>query len=350
MRNLMPYVEQREDGSRWVTADGRHLGLVNGVGPRGNPYIPGRNAQTDRIAATGFYEDGKRGIRRCTDPRLRLKDMENDGIDAEVIYGILGVVGRVSDRDVSNLMVRIYNDWLHDFCSHYPERHVGLASLPYEDVDAAVSESYRVAGLGFKGVELAGSVEMTPLCDPYWDPLWRALDDVNLPLHLHTAFPAPWDYPERFDGKTRRAVLFMLEGIFQIPSAKNLGAIIGAGIFDRYRKIRVVFGESGIGWIPYVLHRLDFEYEKAFRDLDLKLKPSDYWRQHCFATFQHDPVGIESLHNIGPETVMWGADYPHADGVWPGSAVSVFEFAQRLPHSTVHKIVCENAAKLYRLI
>src|SRR5262245_3192168 len=349
LRSRMPRVVQDENGPRWITADGRHFGFVNGVGPRGNPYVPGRNAQTDRMAATGLYEDGKKGIRRCTDPHLRLRDMEEDGIDAEVIYGILGVAGRVGDAGLFNVMEKIYNDWLRDFCSHYPDRHIGLASLPYGNIDQTVAEVYRAARLGFRGIELACSFDMEPLCLPAWGPLWRAVHEVDIPLHMHTALPCPWDYPERFEGRTRRAVLFMIEGIFQVPSARNLGAMIGAGIFDSYPNIRIVFGESGIGWIPYVLRRLDFEYDKAFRDLDLALKPSEYWHRHCHATFQHDPVGIELLSAIGDHTVMWGADYPHADGLWPGSTDSLTQEFHDLPESVVRNITCENAARLYRL-
>src|SRR5205085_3356685 len=53
LRSLMPYVVHETDRSYWTTHDGMFLGLLNGVGPRGNPYVPGRNAQTDRIASTG---------------------------------------------------------------------------------------------------------------------------------------------------------------------------------------------------------------------------------------------------------------------------------------------------------
>ena len=57
----------------------------------------------------------------------------NDGVDAEVIYGILGAAGRLNDKDAANEMLRIYNDWLKSFCSHYPDRHIGLACLPYAE-------------------------------------------------------------------------------------------------------------------------------------------------------------------------------------------------------------------------
>ena len=74
--------------------------------------------------------------------------MERDGVDAEVIYGILGAATRLNDPEAANEMFQIYNDWLVEFCRHDPSRYIGLACLPYGDIDAAVKEIYRVAKLG----------------------------------------------------------------------------------------------------------------------------------------------------------------------------------------------------------
>ena len=60
--------------------------------------------------------------------------------------------------------------------------------------------------------------------------------------------------------------------------------MMGAGVFERYPNIKVSFGESGVGWIPYALDRMDFEFEDRFRDL-MKLKPSEYWQRQYKATF-----------------------------------------------------------------
>jgi len=92
--------------------------------------------------------------------------------------------------------------------------------------------------------------------------------------------------------------------------------------------------ESGIGWLPYALDRMDFEYEGRFRDL-MKLRPSDYWRRQCKATFQFDPIGTKLVDDIGVETLMWGSDYPHTDGVWPESSKYIEEqFAGLAPKSS----------------
>src|ERR687887_2557509 len=350
MKERMPYVEDGPDGPQWVAKNGANFGLVNGVGPGGAKHVPGQNVRVDIMAAHGLYEDAKKGKYRCRDPHLRLKDMETDGVDAEVIYGILGTASKLNDVEASNEVLRIYNDWLKDFCSHYPNRQIGLACLPYGDIDAAVAEIYRVAKMGLRGLELSCSWDMEPMWHPVWEPLWKAVDEVNLPLHFHT-FPAvPPSQLDKATGPSRRAAFFTVVSGFQMNLVNILAAVIGAAVLERYPNVRISFGESGCGWVPYALDRMDFEWEDRFRDLGLKMKPSDYWRRQCKGTFQFDPIGTKLIDDIGVETLMWGSDYPHPDGVWPESSKYIEEQFGQLPAEVTHKIVCENAGKFYGLI
>jgi uncharacterized protein len=95
---------------------------------------------------------------------------------------------------------------------------------------------------------------------------------------------------------------------------------------------------------------MDFEYEDQYKDLPLKLKPSEYWRRQCKATFQYDRVGTKLIDEMGVETLMWGSDYPHPDGVWPESAKYISEQFKHLPDDVTQKMTCENAGRFYGLI
>jgi predicted TIM-barrel fold metal-dependent hydrolase len=182
---------------------------------------------------------------------------------------------------------------------------------------------------------------------PVWEPIWKAVNDVNLPLHFHT-FPAvPPGVMEKQTGLTRRAAFFTIVSGFQMNLVNILAAIVGAAVLERYPNVRIAFGESGIGWIPYALDRMDFEWEDRFHDLGLKMKPSDYWRRQCKATFQFDRIGTKLIDDIGVETLMWGSDYPHGDGVWPESTRYIDEQFGHLPPDVTRKIVCENAGRFY---
>ncbi|PYN91707.1 MAG: hypothetical protein DMD89_30005 [Candidatus Rokuibacteriota bacterium] len=350
MKDRMPYVVEGPDGPYWTTKKGAGLGLVGGLGSSGQKYVPGQNQRVDVMASTGLFADGRKGIRRPADPELRIADMERDGVDAEVMFGILGAATRLADHEAAPEMFRIYNDWLVDFCGHHPDRQVGLACLPYGDIEAAVAEAHRVAKRGLRGLELSCSWEMEPMWHPMWEPLWRAVNDVNLPLHFHTFPSLPQSVRDRQTGLTRRAAFFTSVAGFQMNLVNILAAVIGAGVLERYPNIRISFGESGIGWIPYALDRMDFEWEDRFRDLGLKMRPSEYWRRQCKATFQFDPIGTKLIDDIGVETLMWGSDYPHPDGVWPQSSKYIAEQFGHLPPDVVSKITCENAGKFYGLI
>jgi predicted TIM-barrel fold metal-dependent hydrolase len=349
LTDRMPFVEDGADGRYWTTKSGINMGLVGGVGSVGGKFVPGQNYRVDKMAETGLYEDAKTGVRRPGDPDQRIKDMDRDGVDAEIIFGILGVASRVRDPEAANEMLRIYNDWLKVFCSRYPDRQIGLACLPYGDIEAAAQEVYRVAKLGLKGLELSCSWDMEPMWHPVWEPLWKAVSDVQLPLHFHTFPSTPASQRASLAGDLRRKAQFTSVAGFQMNLINIIAAIIGAGMLERYPNMRVGFGESGIGWLPYALDRMDFEYEDRFRDL-IKMKPSEYWRRQCRATFQFDRIGAQLVDEIGVETLMWGSDYPHPDGVWPESSKYIDEQFAGLSPETVHKITCENAGKFYGLI
>ena len=350
LKAKMPYVTDGPDGPRWVAKNGAIFGLVGGVGASGQKYVPGKQLRVDIMAKTGLYDEGRKGVRRPGDPHLRIKEMDRDGVDAEVIYGILAAAARLNDREASNEMLRIYNTWLAKFCSHYPDRHIGLACLPYGDIDAAVAEVHRVAKLGFKGIELSCSWDMEPMWHPQWEPLWQAINEVGIPLHFHTFPSVSPAIRDKHSGLTLRALQYSNICMFQMNLANILTALMGRAVFERYPNLRIAFGESGIGWIPYVLDRMDFEFADQYHDLPLKLKPSEYWRRQCKATFQFDRVGTKLIDDMGAETLMWGSDYPHPDGVWPESTKYIDEQFAHLPTDVTRKLTCENARNFYGLV
>ena len=350
MKDRMPYVTDGPKGPRWVTKKGANLGLVNGMGSAGREYVPSRIHRSDRMAATGLYEDGKRGIRRLTDPELRLKEQERDGVQAEVLYGILGATRRLNDAEAAVELVRIYNEWLAGFCDAHPDRYAGLACIPNAPVEAAVEEMRRVIKRGgVRGLEIANSHDIVPLWDPQWNPVWEVANEAALPVHFHTVGERRPDF-EKLPPQLARVEHAVHISGFQMHIATTLMSVIFAGVLERCRNVKIVIGESGIGWIPYVLDRMDAEWEDQFKDLSLTMRPSEYWRRQCRATFQSDRIGIKLLDDLGHDTIMWGSDFPHPDGVWPDSSEFIERDLRHLPAEVRHKVVCENAGKLYGFI
>src|SRR5205823_9847224 len=110
---------------------------------------------------------------------------------------------------------------------------------------------------GHQGLELSCSWDMDPMWHPVWEPLWKAVEDVQLPLHFHTFPTTSPRAREGVSGQTRRAAMFTGVSAFQMGLINIIAALIGAGVLERHPRLKVSFGESGIGWLPYALDRMD---------------------------------------------------------------------------------------------
>ena len=111
-----------------------------------------------------------------------------------------------------------------------------------------------------------------------------------------------------------------------------------------------MLGECGIGWIPYVLYRIDQEYEDRLFHLNLSKKPSEFWHRQGYSTFQDEHLTPEIIQAVGEDNILWGSDYPHPDSVWPDSQKFIWRNLGHLDEGVRRKITCENAGKLYGLM
>lgn len=354
MKDRMPRVVDSPDGPRWVSKHGTgpgkgRAGFAGGVGSSGKKYVPGMNARADALAAEGIYSEESRLSCRLTDPDQRVKDQDRDGVQCEVIYGILGTLSFLNDDEASWEVCRIYNDWLADFCKAYPDRLIGLPVIPGNDVDAALEEFDRIRDYGFRGIELGTSDSMPGFYERQWDRLWAAVSETGTPVHIHGRGMA-WPSAPHWTEKERAAAHAAAVSTQPLTFAPMVAAILLGGALERYPDLRIVLGESGIGWIPFLLDRMDFEWEDGYRDdLDLTMKPSEYWRRQCKATFQYDEVGLHLIEFLGAETLMWASDFPHPQGTWPDSAEFIERQFGHLPEDVTQKIVAGNAVEFYGL-
>jgi predicted TIM-barrel fold metal-dependent hydrolase len=346
LKDRMPRVVDTPKGKAWVNHKGEHISYVAGVGTFGREYIPGSIHRADVMAAQGLYEDGKQGILRLSDPERRLRDQATDGIQAEVIYGILGVSNRIKDDDITAQAYQIYNEYAAELWRTHPDRFAGLACLPNHDAEMAAAEIRKAAKLGLRGAEFNVSTSRYLLWHPYWEPMWAAAEACNLPISFHT-LGVGTELPEDVDPKVQLAARATRLTQFQMAMAGPLAAVIFGGVLERHPGLKLVLAESGIGWIAYVLERMDYEWEDQFQGLDLTMKPSEYWYRQMYATYQQDEAGIRLLDTLGEDNIMWGSDFPHPDGIWPESQRYIQQQLAHLPEATRRKVVCENAAKLY---
>ena len=105
-----------------------------------------------------------------------------------------------------------------------------------------------------------------------------------------------------------------------------------------------------MSWLPYILDRMDEEYEDRYHQLNLSMKPSELWRRQGYSTYQHEPSVAVMIPLIGEDNIMWGSDYPHPDGIWPDSQKWIAEDLGSVNPAVQRKILCDNAGKLYGLL
>ena len=350
-RDRVPQRIETEQGKRWY-AQGRDLVEASQPGifrTIANSQLPTRGASKrfDRMHDAGFYD----GLPHPITPELRLKDQDLDGVDAEVIYGILGMGNLLGKGDLVRVVYQIYNTWVANFCKANPQRLVALACIPNDDPESAAAELRRTAKLGLGGADFNVSTAVKPIWHRDWDPLWAAAEECNMPISFHaTGVPVRMPSDEQmaldYAAPYRGTWLTML----QIAGGEFLSAIVFSGALERFPGMKFVLGECGVSWVPYVLARMDEEYDDQFRHLNFSMMPSDYWRRQGYTTFQHETILADVVPMVGQDNVMWGSDYPHADGVWPDSRQIIEADLGSMDPEARGKITCHNAGKLYGLI
>jgi uncharacterized protein len=345
----VPKVVTVDDRQFWV-ADGVELSGVAAVGSRGRPYSRGRWERADRMADTGLFTDD---TWRPANPEGRLQDQDRDGVSAEVLYGLFGVTATLPDQEFASLILLAYNDWLVEFCSAHPDRYIGLACLPAHDADAAVKEIVRTADLGLRGGVLDVKNGYRPIWHQDWDPVWEVAQDLDYPISFHSG-------ARRTNEATTLGLMAAPQGdsllsaaigmsLLQFNGSADYFGIIFGGALDRYPRLKIVLGESGIGWIPSLLERMDWQYANEFTGLGLQLTPSEYWDRQIYATFQSDRVGMQLIDVLGEDHVLYASDYPHPDGTWPDSQQIIDEQMSHLSDAALQKVIYGNAARLYHL-
>ena len=345
-KDVAPQIVETAQGKRWFS-EGRDLTDLHGFMVANiDPPPRGTWKTVDRMLDSGFYE----GPPHPTTPDLRVKDQDLDGVNAEVIYGILGIGWCVTDLELRSAIYGIYNSWAAGFHNAYPQRLFPLATLPNHDPEAAANELRRAAKLGLKGAELAAPSAVKPIWHKDWDPLWAAAQECATPLSFHeTGYPVRQPTDEQMAREYASEHMAIRLTCMQMAGAEFISSLVFSGALQRYPGMNFVLGECGVGWIPYVLSRMDKEYDDQFRHLDLTLNPSEYWRRQGFTTYQHEPGVANFVRYVGEDNVMWGSDYPHPDGTWPISRQFIAEDLAGVDETVRRKLTCDNVAKLYRL-
>ncbi len=330
----------REAGPRVVERGGNHLWYAGDrmLGPSGR--LPGFATALDRV---DVEDDGF----RPSNPVLRMQDMELDGIHASIVYGPGTLFGfPIADPELKKLVIRAWNDWAaEEFNSYMPDRLSALPVLPTTSPDDAVAELERALGLGHRGALLhAFEVDVA---DPAWDRLWAAASQADVPISFHIGGGS-----NRLDPMRGGWQIAGFAAIAPMQLDEPFALMIFSGALERNPKLKLVLAESGVGWLPYLVARMDATFEKhcvGHPEYSIVTRPSELFRRQVYATFEEEPFGPELIPLLGPENFMWACDYPHPDSTWPESRKAIEHALGKLAPDAVRKVTGENCRALYKL-
>ena len=340
--NWRPIIERDDHGYEHVLVDGKEILAV----PLGTLATPGSR----------FWDPGEfRGLDEAhpggSDPVSRLADMDAEGIDQAVLYPSIGLYfWALSDPKAATAIARSYNDWLASYCSIAPSRLFGAAMLPFQDPGEAAAELRRARDeLGFP----AAFVRPNPCCgrsisDRAYDCVWEAAVESGTAIGVHegSSVVLPTLGSDRpFNPLILHAVSHSFEQMLACAQ------LITFGTFERFPDLRVVFLESGGGWAPFWMDRLD-EQAESFGGFcpELRLKPSEYFARQCWISFEIEERTLAALAPlVGSDRVVWGSDYPHHDATFPGAVATLHRTISSMARDAKSRVLGLNAADLYRL-
>ncbi|MEB4209757.1 amidohydrolase family protein [Mycobacterium sp. 94-17] len=354
--------------------------------PMGKPRLDGGNyieepGTEGKPIAWWFYEDHKYSVKRliaaagfsadeisldgvtmdemrpgCWKPQDRIADMDLNGVEAQMCFpnyprfcGQLFMRGK--DKELSLLCVKAYNDFqVEEWAGESDGRLIPLCLIPLWDVGLAAEEVRRNAARGVKAVafsEIPPYLGLPSIYSGYWDPFFQACDETGTVVccHIGSGTKTPQtspDAPEAVAG----TIIF----------GNSVGAMadyLYSGIFARYPNLKVLFAEAQIGWIPYLLERIDDVWETHrgwSRSHEFTAeRPSSYYYEHIFSTFFKDAIGIKMLAEVGESNAIFETDYPHQDGTWPYSREQAAEQFGHLRQDQIDKLARGNAIRLLEL-
>ena len=285
------------------------------------------------------------------DPAARLRDMDADGIDAAVLFPSMGFyLPEIGDGALMAALCRAYNNWLADYCRAAPSRLFGVALLPLVDIDESVRELRRATErLGFRGAFVRPNPYAgRPIHHPVYDRLWDTAAGLGVPITVHEGLSdgIPTLGRDRFENPV---MLHVLSHPFEQMAA--CAGLIMTGVLDRHPSLKVAFLESGAGWLPYWLQRMDGHVETWERLVPaVRMKPSEYFRRQCvISTDPEDGDGVvESVVRlVGEDCLVWASDYPHPDAHFPGGVKESLGKMRGVPEPARGKIFATTAARVY---
>jgi predicted TIM-barrel fold metal-dependent hydrolase len=342
-----PHIVEPEPGVQGWEWEGRFYPLQFQGNVHTRRFRDGEAGRGDDLFAR-HYDDM---IPAAYDVHERVRAIDEDGVFAELLFPTFPRFGgnrflEALDRDLALACVQAWNDWMLDeWCAAYPDRFIPQTLIPLWDTALATREIERCAAKGSKGiifVENPYALGLPSFPSGHWDPVFAAASDTGLPLSMHIGTssgllsPSPDATP---------SVGIALCGV---NSMSALGDLIFSGALEAHPDCKIALSEGGAGWVPYVLERLDYTWQRSRYDgVACSRLPSEVFAQHFWVCMVADRYAIVNRHLIGIDKLMWECDFPHNDSNFPESRKVLADAVHDIPDDEARQIGELNARRLY---
>ena len=291
----------------------------------------------------------------------RLADMDANHVDVSICFP--NVLPRFcgqtflerEDKDLALLCVKAYNDWMIDeWCEGEGKgRLIPLTLIPLWDPVAAAEEVHRCANKGSFAVAFSENpyhLGLPSVHDEnnFWDPFFTACQETEtvICMHIGSSSKMPSTSPD---------APFSVSSTITFANAMgSMCDYILSGIFVRFPKLRIAYAEGQVGWMPYVVERMDKIWEErgdASFGIDLPNPPSSYIPNHIWGCIFDDEVGLKNRDIIGMNQICFEVDFPHADTTFPNTlkvATKICEEAG-LSEDEIYRLMRGNAIDCFGL-
>lgn len=355
-RDRAPKRVKMPDGMDAIVVDGNKphtIGVTRSVG---------MGQTSDRHKEAPTFENGA----GSGPPEQRLREQDQDGVEAEILFSQLTAILREAKEDDFYLdVLRAYNDFLaEEYQAVAPDRLIPMGMLPLSGVNDAVRELERCAKIGLRGVKLDTFPSGKGYPTPEDDRFWAAVVDLRMPLtshstgHLTVNRQEPSFLYEKEPGTDaiHQRDPFSYFFRFTNDAMKATTQMAFAGVWDRFPSLEIYWAETMIGWLEYALWQIDDHYDRYIDMIHanwglrhLERKPSEYIKERNHWGFLHDPVGVARRDCIGADKLMWATDFAHAASDWPNSMKFVAKDFAGVPEDEKQLMLVGNAVKFFHL-
>jgi predicted TIM-barrel fold metal-dependent hydrolase len=305
-------------------------------------------------------------VRNWDDDR-RDHDQLADGVVGEVIFpntvppfypGFVLFAGppQPDEYEHRRAGIHAHNRWMVDFCARKPAQRAGIGQFFLNDVDDAIEDVTWIKEHGLRGGVLLPNVApdvkwVKPLYDPVYDPLWATIEELELPLSLHSGTGSP-NY-----GRYPSVPMIMIS---EVPfyGMRPFVHLLLSGVFERFPKLKFVITEGSAAGVHAIVRQLDPIIENVRKGEIGELKytaenalarsATEYFQRNVWIGASFPGLAdVEVRKSMGTDRFMWGSDYPHDEGTGPFSREALRQVFNQVGEDELRTILAGNAAKLY---